>query len=343
MKTRIQLLAPEVGTEGSGTASSTVTPSAPEGGADTNSNGGGSTDKLKDPKHNPWADETVRNTSAGEVVVKPVVKPTPVVTPQAPATPVVPQAQTPTPATPVTSTAPAQTGQSLDPKALAREFAQEMRTLTKPAEQPVQPMSDEAFDAHFGVPQVTAETFTAMFGFAPDKPEQVAALAQTLRGYNVATLRMAKQMFDTQVSSLREELTRTFSPALEATNAQVEAKVQDEFFKTYPGLRDQIPLLTEIRELAEAQVKSGKLSFKTPADVINFVAEKASKLLGRPVESFKTSASSGGGQVTTPQQPAAASRQMTTATTGGRTGGAGSATTTKPKSTAESLFGRNDD
>lgn len=336
MKTRINLMAPvEEGTSvGSGT-NSTATPS--DAGPSTPQT---STDKLRDPKHNPWAEETARNTAQGEVIVKPIVAPKPVVPPQAAPTP--PVAPAPTAAAPTPPVAPQQSGQSLDPKALAKEFAAELRAANQPEQPPVKPLSDDEFDAHFGMPKVDANTYAAILGFAPEKPEQVTALAQTLRGMSTATLKMANHLMQERLRGLEEKLSAQFAPAVQATAQQLEARVQDEFFKTYPGLKDQIPLLMEIREMAEAQVKLGRLAFKTPQEIITFVAEKASKLLGRPVESFKTPTTQGGGQGTTQSPSAGASRQMTTASTGGRTGGAGSATT-KPKSTAENLFGRNDD
>jgi hypothetical protein len=337
MKTKITLMAPE--TEGVGVGSGTNSTNTP-------SDSGPSTtttpvEKLRDPKHNPWADETARLTAQGEQTVKPaVVAPKPTAQPTAPATP--PTA----PAIPPTTSAaqPPQTGQSLDPKALAKEFAAELRNVSQQPAEPTKPLSDEEFDAHFGMPKVDANTYAAILGFAPEKPEQVAALAQTLRGMSTATLRMANHLMQQRLESLEQKLSTQFAPALQATQAQLEQRVQDEFFRTYPGLKDQIPLLVEIREMAEAQAKLGKLSFKTPQEVINYVAEKAAKFLGRPVESFKTATTSGGGQVTTQNQSAGASRQMTTASTGGRTGGASSAASNaKPRSTAESLFGRNDD
>lgn len=301
-----------------------------------------------------WADETVRNTAGGPTEVKPVpvIKPTipngtPNNQPPVGATPAgqgTPPANpgSPTggqPATPTTNqpVAPVQTGQSLDPKVLAREFANELRQQhaeQKERSQAEAPLTDQQFNEQFAVVSVTPEDYTSIIGFAPERPEQVVALNGVLQKLNKQSVRMANYMADAKIAELRNEFTSRFSPVLEQTKAQVEERVQNAFFGAYPGFKDYVPLLQEIKEGIVAK----GLKFNSAPELIDFVAQKAATLVGKPVDFFKgLSGNNSNQQTTQEQQTAGGSRQMTTTSVGGRVGGAGSATRER-KTTAASLF-----
>lgn len=338
-----------MGTEGSGT---TTQSPASEGSSGTPTNV-----NTQTPKHNPWADETVRNTASGPVEVKPA-KPnvTPVIQPK-PVAPVPPvttptttaqtppaQGQTPPVTPPTQQVPPVQSGQSFDPKALAREFAAELRNSQSNQGQSQQgqqqQLTDQQFNEMFGVVTATPELYTSIFGFAPEKPEQVVALNSMLEGINRSSLKMANYMFDQKLKAMEEKLSGQIRPVLQANTQEIEKKLETEFFQTYPGLTDHRPLLVEIRDLIEAQVKAGKITFNSPKELIDHVAERASKLLGKPVaELTKVVAAQGTGS-TGQQQSTVQSRQMTTTSVGGRVGSAtATGASKKPKSTAETLFG----
>jgi hypothetical protein len=308
------------------------------------------------PKHNPWAEETTRNVAGGPVEVKPV-KPevkqnaqtgTTTQTSQSSQTNSGQNAGTTTDATatPEGQTQQIQTqqtGQSLDPKAIAKEFAAELNNLQKAnttVEKKPDTVTDEQFNQMFKVVNLNDQDFAAIVGFAPEKPEQVQALNSALQRLNVQSVLMANHFADQKIKALESKIEAMTQPILRQTQEQVEERVQTQFFKEYPGLKDYMPLLMEIKE----GIMARKQQFGSEKELIEFVAKKAATCTGKPVEFFKTQQVNGNGSVTNAQnQTAGASqRQMTTTSVGGRVAGNNATNGTKKKTTAETLFADED-
>lgn len=294
------------------------------------------------PKHNPWADETERFTAQGPVKAAPLPKEKPaagtgeLVTPKVEIKKTVEkpaEAQVQQPAAQV----PAEVVKTPTAEEIATTAIKKLREEESVAKQTQQnapkPLSDDEFNQMFGVVKLNEQDFAAIIGFAPEKPEQVAALNAAFQKLNAQSVKMANYMADQKIKALEEKFSSQVSPIVERTKQEAEQKVESMFFEEYPGLKDYRPLLVEIKDSIVAK----GTKFNSAEELINFVATKAATLIGKPVADLKRQAA-GGSVIKTQQSPTATSRQMTSTLVGGR-GGSGAATSTKPKSTAEQLFG----
>lgn len=208
---------------------------------------------------------------------------------------------------------------------------------------PVQPLSDAEFNQRFGVVTVDAKTYTDIFGFAPEKPEQVQALHNFGQNLVKQTMRMAQFMHQQELSKVRNELTGQVTPLLQSHQEARQRELRNEFYETNPDLKEYDALVQEIVNnlTNEAKVK-GPLFQGTPAEqktaAFNFVATHARTLLGRSAPSGQAAPQ----QVTSQQsqhvqQP---TRRMSTMSMGGQSSGAGvAAVNSRSSNDAKSIFG----
>lgn len=190
----------------------------------------------------------------------------------------------------------------------------------QPTQQPQ--ISQEEFNKRFNVVTVDDQTYQAILGVAPDSPERVRALQNTLQGVVRQSLTMARFLVQQEVEKLQSQMGSQFKPLLEAHEQQRETAYKNEFFQKNPDLKNHEPLLVEIIAAAKAR----GLQFESPAQVMEYVSATANRILGR-------NGSAQNGQQRPTNAPAAPS--MPTVSTGGRASNSAAAPTTQ----AQKIFG----
>lgn len=189
---------------------------------------------------------------------------------------------------------------------------------------PLTPQEQSDFDKQFHVMRVTPEMFTKIMGFAPENADQL----KQLEAFGHGLVRQASAMTMYQVQRLAEDRQRALegrlSPILSQHQAAVAAKTEESFFAHAPDLKGFDSLIVEIT----AAEKARGTKFKTEAEAIQFVANKARSLLklGAP----GTSQPANGGQ---PQRKVS----MPPVSMGGRLGG--STGSPQPTSGPKAVFG----
>lgn len=226
---------------------------------------------------------------------------------------------------------------------LAAQTVLRVQSQQKPTAAPVaakpapQPLSDAEFNQRFGVVTVDAKTYTDIFGFAPEKPEQVQALHNFGQGLVKQTMRMAQFIHQQELAKVRNELSGQVAPILQTHQATVEREMRSEFYSANPDLQEYDALVQEIVQNVQ---RSGQKFQGTVAEqkaaAFNFVAARARTLLGRSAPSGQAAPQ----QVTSQQQVQQPQRRMSTMSMGGQSSGTGAATVNSRSSNdAKSVFG----
>lgn len=227
--------------------------------------------------------------------------------------------------------------------ALRVQSQQKLTPTTAAAKPPPAPLSDAEFNQRFGVVTVDAKTYTDIFGFAPEKPEQVQALHNFGQGLVKQTMRMAQFLHQQELAKVRSELTGQVAPILQTHQATVEREMRNEFYTVNPDLKEFEALVDEIVDKLQTEAKvKGPLFQGTPAEqkaaAFNFVATRARTLLGRSAPSGQAAPQ----QVTSQQQQQVQqpTRRMSTMSMGGQSSGAGvAAVNSRSSNDAKSIFG----
>jgi len=207
-----------------------------------------------------------------------------------------------------------------------------------PAKPAPPPLTDAEFNQRFGVVQADAKTYTDIFGFAPEKPEQIKALNDYGQNLVKQAMRMVQFMQSQELSKVRSELTGQVAPILQTHQATVEREMRNEFYTENPDLKEYDALVQEIVQNVQ---RSGQRFNGSPAEqkvaAFNFVAARARTLLGRSAPSGQAAPQ----QVTSQQQPVQQTqRRMTPMSMGGQSSGTGAAAVNSRSSNdAKSIFG----
>lgn len=211
-----------------------------------------------------------------------------------------------------------------------------------PAKPAPQPISDAEFNQRFGVVTADAKTYTDIFGFAPEKPEQIQALNNFGQNLVRQTMRMVQFMQTQELGKVKTELTGQVSPLLRSHQESVEREMRNEFYTQNPDLKDFGALIEEITAGLQVQARQSKTPLfqgtvaEQKAAAYNFVAARARTLLGRSAPSGQAAPQ----QVTDQQQTQQPQRRMTPMSMGGQSGGAGAATVNSRSSNdAKAIFG----
>lgn len=176
---------------------------------------------------------------------------------------------------------PTPPAQQFTPQQIA-ELAAQTATRTVGALQPqqaqVEPQfTDADFNKAFNIPTVDANTFTAITGYAPDKPEQVKAL----NDFAMGVIRAAVTMSNFQLEQARQQVSQQMSPILQAQQSQQESALSQEFFTTNSHLKDFEPLIAEV---AKGFARDG-VKFNSKTELFKAVADQTTRLLGRAGQS----------------------------------------------------------
>jgi uncharacterized protein YukE len=193
-------------------------------------------------------------------------------------------------------------------------------------------MSEEEFKKAFNIFEATPEMYEQILGVKADSPARVAALNNALQQVSRQSVTIMRYLVEQKTKELQNEFNTRIAPVTSNLRAQTEQQYFNEFTNMYPGLKDYQPLLKEIVDAARGRGEK----FDSPQAAMEFVANRASKALGKPLDSLKATALVGSRSSTQAptQQPGA--RQMSTMSMGGRSGSSGGAATTQ--STAERIF-----
>lgn len=192
------------------------------------------------------------------------------------------------------------------------------------------PMSEQEFAQRFGIPSVDAAGYEAMFGAAPATPQAL----QALNNFSAQTIRSAVLMAEAIVKKELAGITSQISPLTEAHRNQVEERYTQQFYEKYPDLKDEGPLLKEIRDAAKAR----GMQFNSVDEAFNFAATQARTIIAK-IRGGQPAPANGAQQQPqqTAQRPTQTTRTMTPTSMGGRSGSSGSGGT--GKSTPELIFG----
>lgn len=226
---------------------------------------------------------------------------------------------------------------SFDPQQLTKSVVESVLAAQQAQQQQSQqsaaptPMSPDEFRSHYQIPRIDAQTYEAILGVAPDKPERVAAFEQTMQGYMRAGLLMGQDLFKAQLAALETKLSGQVQPLLTSYQQQQETAIVNEFTSVNPDLKDYMTVVTEVRD---AMIARGT-KFSSKEEMFKQVGAKTREVINR----LRPGGLAPGGQQQPGNQPPGGqqpkSRTMTPAAAGGR---GGSAAPTK-KSTAEAIFG----
>lgn len=257
---------------------------------------------------------------------EPVTKPT--VQPQQ-TTPTVQTQQTQAQQPPVTPpVAPVMTTETI--AAAVRAGMEPMVASLRPQPQ-VQMPTDADVMKQMNVFQAGPQDFEQMFGMAPERPEQLAALNNALQGVARQAVTIAQFLNKQAVDQVRAEM----MPYVNAVRAEQATKYETEFYRGNEDLAPYKPLVMQVFRGALAEGRR----FPSPNDAAKFVADTTRQLLkdsGIPLGAATGGRGAGTTGQTTPGS-SQRSRTMTPTSMGGRGGGSASATQTK--STAEAVFG----
>jgi hypothetical protein len=242
----------------------------------------------------------------------PVVE-TPAQVPVAPAAPVVQQ-----PVAPQAQPQP----QSIDPKALAQSIVQAQHEAQRQNAQAAQSqgLTEEQFNAKYGVRKITAQDVQAIFDQDPNKA--AAALENIMNAKVRQAVLMAQGVLEPKLGEFQQQL----SPVQAMMQKQHEEAIWTNFATRYPDLKDERAL---VYETVNAHLARGT-KFSSPEEAMKTVAEFVQGQITRL---------RGAGQAQPPATPQAAqtrpaARTMTPTLTGGRSA-SGPKT---PPSDAQSIF-----
>jgi len=238
------------------------------------------------------------------------------------ATPAAPVAPAATPAAP--TAAPAGQLPQFDAQTISRAVSDGVRQALPPPAAPS--VSDADMAKQLGIFTATPETFQAILGIAPEKPEQVKALNDALQGVARQAVTIAKVLYQQDLQAFRQEM----SPYMTMIRS-AEAERQKTLFNTeHKDLAGYEPL---VRQVFETTLASGQ-KFASVDEARSFVATKTRELLKSV--GITPAAPAATRQAATPRTTTPQSRPMSPTSMGGRNGGSGA---TKPAGTIESVWG----
>ena len=238
------------------------------------------------------------------------------------------QTQVQTPEVPVAPVAPQMTPETI--ATAVRAGMEPMVAAMRPPPQ-VQMPTDADVMKQMNVFNAGPQDFEQMFGFAPERPEQLAALNNALQGVARQAVTIAQFLNKQAVDQVRSEM----MPYVNAVRAEQATKYETEFYKGNEDLTPYKPLVMQVFKGALAEGRR----FPSPNDAAKFVADTTRQLLkdsGIPLGVATGGRGAGTTGQTTPGS-SQRSRTMTPTSMGGRGGGSSSATPTK--NTAEAVFG----
>ncbi len=236
--------------------------------------------------------------------------------PATPATPATP-AQAATPATP--SAAPAVTGDAIKAAidATAQAMLRQNAALRQTPNAPAKEMTDDEFNAHYGIPKVDIARLERLFDKDPAKG--AAALEEIMAQNRTASLKMAKDLIDLQIGQRMEAFQPRVSAMEKFIQEQTEAKATDRFYTAFPDLKPEQDMVNEILAAVHARRKTGELKFTDEAQAFKFVADATNQRIS--TMRSKYGASTPNGQPSGQQTPPTGGRQMASATSAARPGG----------------------
>jgi hypothetical protein len=169
-----------------------------------------------------------------------------------------------------------------------------------------QPTTQADFESTFRVPKLDAARFQAITGYAPDKPEQVAAL----HAWGQDLVREALAMGNFQLEQARSAVEGRLNPLLEAQQAQADRAIDQEFFTTNAPLKQVEGLVRQ----TISTLRNEGARFATKEQMFATVKGRVEQLLGGLTPHLATLSPQGVAQTTQPV--AGSTRQMSASPTG---------------------------
>jgi hypothetical protein len=214
---------------------------------------------------------------------------------------------------------------AIDPNALAQSIvkAQQEAQRQNAAAAQSQGLTEEQFNAKYGIRKITAQDIQAIFDQDPNKA--AAAFQNILDAKVRQAVLMAQGVLEPKIGEFQQQLT----PVQAMMQRQQEETIWNHFILKYPDLKDERAL---VYETVNAHLARGT-KFSSPDEAMKTVAEFVQGQIAR-----LRGTGQGQSSATSQQQPAAqprpAARTMTPTLTGGR-----SASGPKvPPSDAQSIF-----
>lgn len=173
------------------------------------------------------------------------------------------------------------------------------------------------FEKAFNVYKFDPERLTRL-GYTQEQIADVLPIYEELRD---GFVRQAVTMSNYQIGLLKEELMKTFQPAIDVARQQMEERLKAEFLATNKDLVGYEPLLEEIKNKYVAQNRS----FKSKEELFTTISSEARTIIDKVLKAGNTGGA--GGAAGTVNGAQTQSHRMSTVAAGGQ-GGAGAATTT---------------
>lgn len=203
----------------------------------------------------------------------------------------------------------------------------------KPPAPPTQPYTDADFRRDFKVVDLNEKNFTEIFGYVPEKPEQVVAANRFFQNLVVQAVTMSNFLAKQESDRFRNEYSSTVNPLVQERTQRYETDLRNRFHTQNPDLKGYGALIDEITKDLNNQYRQGlfKVEGTTQAEreafAFNFVAARARKLLNLPNTPIgQSSAQTQQGQNTTTTTQTTPQRRMPPLSSGGRSSGTGAAT-----------------
>jgi hypothetical protein len=218
--------------------------------------------------------------------------------------------------------APVQAPAAIDPNALAQSIvkAQQEAQRQNAAAAQSQGLTEEQFNAKYGIRKITAQDIQAIFDQDPNKA--AAALENIMNAKVRQAVLMAQGVLEPKLGEFAQQL----SPVQAMMQKQHEEAIWTNFVTRYPDLKDERAL---VYETVNAHLARGT-KFSSPEEAMKTVAEFVQGQIARLRGTGQAQPSA----TTQAAQPRPAARTMTPTLTGGRSA-SGPKT---PPSDAQSIF-----
>lgn len=177
-------------------------------------------------------------------------------------------------------------------------------------------MTQEEFETRYGITKYDAKHLERLFDKDPAKAAQV--LNELQKNAYTAAIRMSNDLIEARMTAEQGKYAQRFQKVEAFIAEQTEARANDRFYKAFPDLVPESPVVQEILDAVQARLKDKTLpAFKNEADAFQFVADATNRKIAAMREKY------GGTPRGTPsgQQSQPSTRQPAMASSSARPGG----------------------
>jgi len=207
------------------------------------------------------------------------------------------------------------------------------RSAAAQVKQDKKDLTPQEFNAKYHIEPITEAHIQAILDADPKKGASM--LNQLfIRNMSSAVL-MAKDVIESRLGAMREEMNPHIASWEKHQREQREAKLETDFYTSNKDLVNEKPLVKEMQDAIFGRIASGQLKpFATPQDALKAVADATRAVLTRMGKTPSASSAQQSSQSSQSSQQTH-TRQMTAASSAGQSG----AGTSAGQSDVEKIFG----